>query len=227
MSIILHHYRGQSTGHIAWTINGRYFSFQPEHSGRSIDLERGPVPLPGGERVFMMTARPSMNATAARDVAKYAAFEPELITIEGCDAARAEQFLDDLLAVRLPYILWDQTYIGSINCVTSAIMIFTVMLPDRLPSLWEAKWGAIFRKIRAVGRQPGGDWPGHVIKNAEPTLMYVEQVAQMAREWAENDFQPFGVEQDALPKARPPIGDPISAPPEPEGLWSRPPDAAG
>lgn len=106
-------------------------------------------------------------------------------------------------------------------------MIFTVMLPADLPSLWEAKWGAIFRKIREVGSQPGGDWPGHVIKNAEPTLMYVEQVAEMARDWAENDFQPFGVEQDALPRARPPLGGPVAAIPEPEDLWIRSPDGAG
>lgn len=85
MSIILHPYRGQATGHIAWTINGRYFSFEPELRDRSIDLERGPVPLPGGESVFMMTARPSMSSTEADDVAKYVAFEPELISIEGSE----------------------------------------------------------------------------------------------------------------------------------------------
>jgi hypothetical protein len=227
MSITLHFYRGQATDHIAWTINGEYFSFAPARGRGSVPLGSVNTPFRGGEMVTKMSAQPSKNSTQQHDEATYTAAAPELIEIEGCDSDRAALFVQDLLADPLPYILWSPNDIGSINCVTSAIIIFTIMLPEDLPTLWDSKWGGIFERIRTIGSHKDADWVEHVIRNADPNLMYPDQVADMARSWIELEILPHGIEAGVLLKARPPIGDPISATPEPEGLWTPPPDGAG
>lgn len=175
----VHIYEGDPTGHVAWSFRSRYFSFHP--GDKRVDLGSMQLPLPGGAKQGRVHAHSPSLLNPGTDLIKYPLSNHThyIFDLDKFDAGRADQFSNELFLTDLPYILWDDLNdIGSINCVTTSIMIFALSMPEDLPSDWCGKWGSIFNDIKSKSSS-GKNWIGHILKNPYPNLMYVHQFREM------------------------------------------------
>ncbi len=175
----VHIYEGHPTGHIAWSFGSRYFSFHP--GDKRVDLGLMQLPLPGTPIQGRVHAHTPSLLNTETDLRKYPISNHAhfFFELSNFDVDRADEFSNDLFLSDMPYILWDSLNdIGSINCVTTSIMIFAQSMPKFLPSIWHEKWGRIFDDIKSKALS-NGDWIGHVIKNPYNDLMYVHQFREM------------------------------------------------
>ncbi len=192
MIVQVHIYSGGPTGHIAWQFGDAYVSFNK--GKKIIDIGSVELPLPSGNVPGRaQVSRPDFRKED-QDLAKYVdAKNPRVsIKITGCDDGLAGRFAVDLINSRLPYVLWELDKIGSINCVTTSIMIFAVMMPPApWPPAWDAKWGKAFAKIASLRPQAADeDWVGRITREPFPELMYVDQFGEMIKDWQREQPSP-------------------------------------
>ncbi len=184
MTAKLHIYSHGLTGHIAWQLDGAYFSFHP---GEKIsDLGSMDLPLPSGAKTCKVSAHRRQLRDEEHDRATYRADKnsSSVIELPGLNAVAAAMFIQDFMDSDLPYILWDNKHdVGAINCVTTSIMIFHIALPLDWPSGWDSTWGDSFRRLRELAKQ-NDDWIEEAIRKPVPELMQVSQFHQMALDWA-------------------------------------------
>jgi len=188
----VHFYSGGLTGHIAWQFGNAYASF---NKGEKVaDAGSVELPLPGGtRRGRAIVSLPDFRKETS-DLAEYVdEINPRVtIRVTACNEALAGLFAKDLITTRLPYVLWNPTDFGSINCVTTSIMIFAVMLPpEPWPVAWDAKWGNVFRSIASMRWEAAGkDWIDRITHEPFPQLMYVDQFKEMVEDWQHEQPHP-------------------------------------
>lgn len=198
MSSCIFIYGGSSTGHVAWEINGGYVSFHP--GDEIADLGSCELPLPGGTIKGRATARTSRLAERDADEKEYG--PPTIIELDGLDHNLGAHLCGDFIGLRFPYILWNPGEVGSINCVSTSILWFTVMLPEVLPAAWDERWGSIFRALR---NQDSKGWIDQIWGVPFPDLMHVHHIEAMARDWAAAMSNPGPASKNPpLPKVKPP-----------------------
>lgn len=185
MIVQVHIYSRGPTGHIAWQFGGAYVSF---NKGKRIaDAGSVQLPLPTGTVPGRALVSHPEFRSEADDVAKYtdANHRRVSITVTGCDEDLAGRFAVDLIKAQLPYVLWDPHRIGSINCVTTSLMIFAIMMPPGpWPADWDAKWGSVFTQIATLRREATeADWVGRITREPFTELMYVDQFREMIEDW--------------------------------------------
>lgn len=192
LKVQVHIYSRGPTGHIAWQFGDQYVSFN--HGQTIVDLGSVDLPLPGGSVRGRAQAKEPKFPTLEQDEAKYVDEEnPRIsIVVSGCDGDIAGLFAVDLVKTRFPYVLWETDEIGSINCVTTSLMIFAVMLPrPPWPAAWAEKWGGVFEKIAASRKGAADiDWVGQITREPFPELMYVDQFREMIEDWQREQSGP-------------------------------------
>lgn len=197
MSVEVFIYLKGLTNHVAWRINGDYVSFHP--GAKLTDLGSRRLPLPGGAMNVHAWGTVPAYETIQQDQTRYGIVSPIVLT--GLDGNTGAQMAGEFRLEGVPYILWDPACIGSINCVTLSIVLLNVMLPERLPQVWDDKWGGFFRKIREHGAT-GGDWLETVFQSPSPDLMHVSQVGDLAADWV--NAQGATASTSSLPRLKKP-----------------------
>ena len=204
MTAQLYVYHGGPTGHLAWHLNGDYVSFHP--GKKEVDLGSCTFPLPSGVVTGHAYACEAIYLDECDDRAKYGS--PKVYDLTNMDENTGAHLAGAFMSERLPYILWNPGEVGVINCVTTSILLLTVMLPEALPQAWDLKWGGVIRDIR---RTDAGDWIGAVIQEPLSTLMHVRDVEALAIDWIKS------VECDDLPAPAPlprVVVPPVPRPPD-------------
>lgn len=175
-------FEGDPTGHVSWGFGQRYFSFHPGE--KRLDLGPITAPLPGGAKLIRGSAFSPALLNTETDKRKYPTPSHKQFgfKMDSFDTVRAEDFANHLFLSDLPYILWDGIHdIGTINCVTTSIMIFAMSMPTITDTTWTKKWGPIFDELKRKSIDPNqvNGWINHTINNPYPQLMYVHQFREM------------------------------------------------